>query len=129
MKKTTDSDKTGNWLKGKKDEAWHEHLNTAMTETYALLGEMVISLMDTSYMAENEEPSKTTTYDQSDGEVQDDDENNNAGGSTDCRKWKLSVKPHKKGKVVRSLTQCQGQLVNGIKTLADSLAVRHKKRS
>ena len=40
--------------------------------------------MDTSYIAEDEEPSETTIYDQSDGEFQHDDENNNAGGSTDC---------------------------------------------
>ena len=85
-----------------------------MTEAYAHLDEIVSVLMDISYIAENK-PSKTTTYDQNDGEVEEDDENNNAECSTDCRKQ--SVKPHKKGKVVRSLTQCLGQLVNGIKTL------------
>ena len=51
--------------------------------------------MDASLITEDEEPSETTTYDQSDGEVQYNDENN-AEGSTDCRKRKLSVKPHKK---------------------------------
>ena len=65
--------------------------------------------MDASLIAEDEEPSETTTYDQSDGEVQYNDENN-AEGSTDCRKRKLSVKPHKKGKVVRLLNQGLHQL-------------------
>lgn len=85
-----------------------------MTETYPHLDEIVSLLMGISYIAENE-PSKTTTYDQIDGEVEEDDENNNAECSTNC--MKQSVKPHKKGKVIRSLTQCLCQLVNGIKTL------------
>ena len=56
-----------------------------------------------------------------------DDENNNSGGSTDFRKQKLSIKPHKTGKVVRLLAQDLRKLVNGIKTLLYSQAVRHKK--
>lgn len=33
-KKTTDSVKIGRGLKGKKEEVWYKHLNSAMTETY-----------------------------------------------------------------------------------------------
>ena len=42
------------------------------------------------------------------------------------QKRKLTVKPHK-GKVVRSLTQGLGLLASGMKRLAESQAVRHKK--
>ena len=57
-KKTTDSVKTGSGLKGKIDEAWYVHLNSVMKESQ--FDEVVISSIDTSYIAEDVEPSETT---------------------------------------------------------------------
>ena len=42
------------------------------------LDEMASSLIDFFYVAEDKEPSKTTTCNRSDKEVRDNDENNNA---------------------------------------------------
>ena len=56
-KKTTDSVKTGSGLKGKM--VWYVHLNSVMKESQ--FDEVVISSIDTSYIAEDVESSETTT--------------------------------------------------------------------
>ena len=61
-------------------------MNSKIYQTYVQLHEIERSLMNNSFIAEDDQAFETTTYNQSNELVQDYDENNNCKDSTDSNK-------------------------------------------